>query len=89
MTERARRGLTEQLAAASASKPLALSGSASVVAGQVRRLRAYDDDMDSMLVLVLAVDSAAASATVVAVASPVDQATTRDIVVGRAGTGVP
>lgn len=89
MTERARRGLTEQLAAASASKPLALSGSASVVAGQVRRLRAYDDDMDSMLVLVLAVDSAAASATVVAAASPVDQATTRDIVVGRAVTGFP
>lgn len=89
MPERSRRDLLQQRTTAATSKPLDLSGTATVAIGQVRRLRAYDDDMDSMLVVVLALNSSAGTATVVAAASPADHATTRDVVVRREGTGFP
>jgi hypothetical protein len=57
--------------------------------GQIRQLVAYDDNLDSALVLVLAVDEFAATAKVASVSSPVIDATYRDLVVHRSVSGFP
>lgn len=88
LDEQAREQFLEQVRAA-AKPPPKSTNPADVSIGQVRKLRAYDDDRDSMLVLVVGVDEIHATATVVVVRSPADQATKRDLVLSREVTGFP
>jgi hypothetical protein len=57
--------------------------------GQVRQLIAYDNDSDSMLVLVLSVDEISATAKIAGVSSPAFDATHRDLVVDRLVSDLP
>ena len=64
--------------AAAVAKPV------DVEPGQIRMLRAYDDDLDSMLVLVQSVDEDLSYAKVIGAISPVEDATVRNLVIERA-----
>lgn len=75
--------------AANQSGPVKFDTPSSVEVGQVRRLRAYDDELDSMLVLLLHVDDDAGWAKLIGVTSPADEATVRDLVVQRETAGSP
>ncbi|RFZ47390.1 hypothetical protein MSS4_03388 [Mycobacterium marinum] len=89
MNEELRDRLLGEIRAAGQSRPVKLETPSSVEAGQVRRLRAYDDDLESILALLLHVDEEGGFATVVSVVSPKDEATVRDLVIDRASTGLP
>ena len=83
MNEELRDRLLGAIRAANQSAPVKkFETPSSVKVGQVRRLRAYDDDLESILVLLLHVDEEAGYSTVVGVISPKDEATVRDLVVG-------
>jgi len=69
--------------AAAVAKPI------EVQPGQIRMLRAYDDDLDSMLVLVQYVDEDLSYAKVVGAISPVEDATVRNLVIDRVYSEFP
>jgi hypothetical protein len=89
MSEDHKERLLAAVTAANQSSPVKFDKPLSVEVGQVRRLRSYDDDLDTVLVLVMHVDEDFASANVIGAGSPVDGATTRDLVVSRATSGFP
>jgi hypothetical protein len=74
---------------ANRTPPVKFEKPSSVEVGQVRRLRAYDDDLETTLVLLLRVDDEVGFATVIGVSSPSDEATVRDLVVPRGTLGLP
>lgn len=90
MREDVRKQILAQIHSASgATSPRRLTAPAAVQVGQVRKLLAYDNDRDSMLVLVVGVDYSRATATVVVTSSPAEHATKRDIILRRDVTGFP
>jgi hypothetical protein len=89
MNKRAQDRLLTAVRAANKSAPVKFGKPFSVEVGQVRRLRAYDDDLDTMLVLLLHVDDDVGTAKVIGVSSPSDEATVRDLVVQRGTAGLP
>jgi hypothetical protein len=89
MNEDPRDRLLAAVKAANQSGPVEFDTPSSVEVGQVRRLRAYDDELNSMLVLVLHVEDVAGWAKLVGVTSPRDEATVRDLVVKRGTAGSP
>jgi hypothetical protein len=89
MNEAVRKDLLATVNGARATAPWSFTKPTEVEAGQVRQLVSYDDSSVAILVMVLSVDPAAATAKVVAVGSPAADATVRDLVIDRSQTGFP